>query len=59
MKDLSRICGKTRKRMFKTEKGAQLRGMEIGQENENFNGFRVYKCMFCGFYHLTTQEIKT
>lgn len=52
-------CGATGKVIFKKEISALNRAKEILEENGNrkfkVNNFRVYKCEFCGFYHLTTK----
>lgn len=55
------ICGPTKKRGFKTEKGAINRIQEIfdgqGIENKHTpNSLRAYKCEYCGNYHLTSKE---
>lgn len=54
-------CGPTRKTIFKCEKAAQIRADEIvgGESNRKFtpNHFRIYKCEFCGFFHLSGKGI--
>ncbi|MDE2097579.1 MAG: hypothetical protein KGL39_10060 [Patescibacteria group bacterium] len=53
-------CGKTGKAMFRTHNAAMLRASEI-MENDDCNAtqFRAYRCLFCGSYHLTSQEFVT
>lgn len=53
-------CGVTKKVMFKTEKGAIIRGVEILEESTNRkvtpSKFRAYRCEFCGEFHLTGKQ---
>jgi hypothetical protein len=52
-------CGPTKKVMFKTRRGAEIRAQEIIEEESNrkyhANAFRIYQCEYCGKYHLTTK----
>jgi len=42
-----RRCGATGKRIFRTQQGARL----------HLTGMRAYRCEFCGWWHLTSQEL--
>ncbi len=52
-------CGPTKKRMFKSHEAAVARGVEILSKGEgparHWQGFRAYKCIYCGGWHLTKQ----
>lgn len=54
-------CGVTGKIMFKKQTGALQRAKEILEENSNRryhpNTFRVYHCIYCDSYHLTTKPL--
>ena len=49
------ICGVTRKRMFKSPKSAIQFVAELGADCKA-PVMRAYPCLFCGEYHLTSQE---
>jgi predicted RNase H-like nuclease len=55
-------CGATRKVIFKTERGALNRAVEIFNEDTNRKAttdqFRAYVCEYCGKYHLTTKGLR-
>jgi hypothetical protein len=54
-------CGPTKKVMFKTRRGAEIRAQEILDEESNrkykVNSFRIYHCIYCNSYHLTTKPL--
>jgi hypothetical protein len=53
---LGHKCGPTGKKIFKSEKHAWLRASEILERGANgTDGFRVYHCPHCNFYHLTSK----
>lgn len=45
------LCGK---RVFKNRKGANRRCEELNESTEK--NWRVYRCVKCGLYHLTTKS---
>lgn len=53
---LGRRCGPTGKRRYKSEEQAMEHARRIlGRTDCNSDGFRGYKCQFCGGWHLTSQ----
>ena len=44
------------KRQYFSEWSAEIHAADINLEIRQ-NNFRVYKCPYCNFYHLTTQKI--
>ena len=52
-------CGATRKIILKSYNTAMDRSKEIlNCDNPKANQFRSYKCEFCGFWHLTSQNLR-
>lgn len=54
------LCGLTRKRRFRSERAALIRGGEIIATDPTLNptAFRAYRCPLCGGWHLTTQVFR-